>query len=152
MPHRTQRSDILVEDLISAMWADAHNERDPEHRAKLLQEAEQLQKIWSGSKYALAPTRDQMAASVGNVWLSLSERLDEIGASMQTMLGGLNEVSTLALIVKGLKASVEEYIGQLPLENRAQIIELTGKIPELEQRINELAKDVAALQKLVQTP
>jgi len=143
------RSDILVDDLIQAMWADAEAEQDPDRRAKLMAEAQQLQSIWSGSKYALAPTRDQMSASVGSVWLSLSERLDEIKATMDTLAAGLKDVPTLALIVKGLRASVEEYIGQLPIEARAEVIDQVGKIPDIVKRLDELAKDVADLQRSV---
>lgn len=87
-------SDIVITDLINATWEDARRETDPERKAQLERDAAMLEDVWQRSKYALAPTREQFQAAIGNTTLNLAGTLSDVAAGLKqldTRVGEIHE-------------------------------------------------------------
>lgn len=85
-------TDILATDLIRALYEDAGRESDPERAAQLKRDADALRDIWSRTPYALAPTRDQMTAALGNASLNIADTMDAIASRTSQMDARVGEM------------------------------------------------------------
>lgn len=94
MANYNAMSDILATDLIKALWDDARREDDPARKAQLERDAATMEDVWSRSKYALAPTRDQMTAALGNASLNLADTLSIVAAEMRKVTERVGQIHT----------------------------------------------------------
>lgn len=76
-------SDIVITDLIQATWDDARREADPARKAQLERDAAALEDVWRRSKYALAPTREQFQAALGNTTLNIADTLAALASGQR---------------------------------------------------------------------
>ena len=87
-------SDILAVDLIRALWEDSRRESDPERKAQLERDAAVLEDVWQRSPYALAPTRDQMTAAIGNASLNIADTLSAMASGQRQVDTRVGEIHT----------------------------------------------------------
>jgi hypothetical protein len=87
-------SDILAVDFIRALWDDARREVDPDRKAQLERDAAALEDVWTRSPYALAPTRDQMTAALGNASLNIADTLSALASGQRQVDARVGEIHT----------------------------------------------------------
>ena len=139
-------SDITISDLAKALWIDAGKETDPVRKSQLEEDARRFEDILSRSKYALAPTRDQMMYAVGTATLNLDERLDKVltlTTDTNTKMNGLAlAVGTVVHRIDRLEQKIEAMELQIAdLLSRDRIIEiLQAHIKVLDQKIVALTR------------
>lgn len=140
MSERT--SDILVVDLVKALYADAEAEIDPIEAARKMNDAEIFRGVWERSKYALAPTRSQMTAAVGNASLNIADTLQAVVAGQKRVEAKVGEMH---LHVQHNDTLVSEFIATFRTEQQALHAEREGlgrQVKKLEaelvDRVNEL--------------
>lgn len=157
-------SDIIITDLINATWEDARRETDPERKAQLERDAAALEDVWGRSTYALAPTREQFQAALGNTTLNLSDTLSAVADGLHRLDTRVGEMHTHVQNNDTLVSTfVETFTPQFvafQTEARAAweasglgLKKLDGDFRALNTRhgkqIRALASDIAAIKKVM---
>lgn len=137
-------SDILATDLIKALWDDARREDDPERKAQLERDAAALEDVWSRSKYALAPTRDQMTAALGNASLNLADTLSIVASEMRKVTERVAQIHTDVqnndTLVSTFIQSFQPQFGAFQQEARAAWEDNGSRLKKLETGQAQIVK------------
>lgn len=133
---RRSMSDILATDLIRALWDDARREGDPERKAQLERDAMALEDVWRRSPYALAATKDQMTAALGNASLNIADSLGRLDVRVGEIHQHVQESNTL------ISAFVESFSPQFAAFQQ----EMRTAVEETARGQKKDRDDIAALQ------
>lgn len=136
-------SDILATDLIKALWEDARRETDPKRKAQLERDAQAMEDVWSRSKYALAPTRDQMTAALGNASLNLADTLSAVASGLSQVR---NQVSQIHTDVQNNDTLISTFIQEFPQHFAALQADLRQAVGEETARgLGKFSEDIDVL-------
>lgn len=140
-------SDILAVDLIRALWDDARHETDEERKAQLERDATALEDVWSRSKYALAPTRDQMTAALGNASLNIADTLAALASSQRQVDQRVSEIHEY---VQQNNTLFSQFFEMFPPRFEAFQEEARAAWEESGRRLEKHDDDIEALTRVVQ--
>lgn len=141
-------SDILAADLIKALWDDSRRETDPERKAQLERDAAMLEDVWRRSGYALAATRDQMTAALGNASLNIADTLTALASGQRrvdTRVGEIHEY------VQQNNTLFSQFFDMFPPQFEAFQAEARAAWEESGRRLKKHEDDIEALSIRVDT-
>lgn len=138
-------SDILATDMIQALWNDARAETDPERKAQLERDATAFEDVWRRSKYALAPTRDQMTAALGNASLNISDTLSAVASGQRQLDDRVAEIHVHVQESNTLQSAVIEAVNGLRGDVQESAAEFRSRLGKIEEEHTQLAGFVSDL-------
>ena len=146
---RRSMSDILATDLIKALWEDARREADPDRKAQLERDAAALEDVWQRSPYALAATRDQMTAALGNASLNIADTLSALASGQRQVDARVGEIHTAVQENNTLFSTFFETFAPFQEEARAAWEESGRQVKKLSGEVGSLTARTATIETIL---